>query len=72
MENDFKDLEISNNDSFFGSKNLNENTISIGRDLSNILGLDIGDEVSITVTLRSSNNSWFFTKAKIISYKFNI
>ena len=48
LENDFKDLEISNNDSFFGSKNLNENTISIGRDLSNILGLDIGDEVSIT------------------------
>ena len=48
MEKDFKDLEISNNDSFFGSKNLNENTISIGRDLSNILGLDIGDEVSIT------------------------
>ena len=45
LENDFKDLEISNNDSFFGSKNLNENTISIGRDLSNILGLDIGDEV---------------------------
>ena len=48
LEKDFKDLEISNNDSFFGSKNLNENTISIGRDLSNILGLDIGDEVSIT------------------------
>ena len=48
LENDFKDLEISNNESFFGSKNLNENTISIGRDLSNILGLDIGDEVSIT------------------------
>ena len=48
LEKDFKDLEISNNNSFFGSKNLNENTISIGRDLSNILGLDIGDEVSIT------------------------
>ena len=48
LEKDFKDLEISNNDSFFGSKNLKENTISIGRDLSNILGLDIGDEVSIT------------------------
>ena len=48
LENDFKELEISNNESFFGSKNLNENTISIGRDLSNILGLDIGDEVSIT------------------------
>ena len=48
LEKNFKDLEISNNDSFFGSKNLNENTISIGRDLSNILELDIGDEVSIT------------------------
>ena len=48
LENDFKELEISNNENFFGSKNLNENTISIGRDLSNTLGLDIGDEVSIT------------------------
>ena len=47
-KNDFKDLEISNNNNFFGTKNLNENTISIGRDLSNTLGLDIGDEVSIT------------------------
>ena len=45
---DFKELDISNNEKYFGSKNLNENTISIGRDLSNILGLDIGDEVSIT------------------------
>jgi lipoprotein-releasing system permease protein len=48
LKNDFKKLEISNNKNFFGSKNLSENTISIGRDLSNILGLDIGDEVSIT------------------------
>ena len=48
LENDFKDLEISNNDSFFGSKNLKKNTISIGRGLSDTLGLDIGDEVSIT------------------------
>jgi len=48
LKNDFKELEISNNEKFFGSKNLNENTISIGRDLSNILGLDIGDEVAIT------------------------
>ena len=48
LENDFKDLEISNNEKFFGSRNLKENTISIGRDLSNILELDIGDEVSIT------------------------
>jgi lipoprotein-releasing system permease protein len=48
LKNDFKKLAISNNKKFFGSKNLSENTISIGRDLSNILGLDIGDEVSIT------------------------
>ena len=48
LENDFKELEISNNEKFFGSKNLNKNTISIGRDLSDILELDIGDEVSIT------------------------
>jgi len=48
LKNDFKKLEISNNKKFFGSKSLSENTISIGRDLSNILGLDIGDEVSIT------------------------
>jgi len=48
LVNDYKDLEISNNENFFGSKNLNKNTISIGRDLSNLLELDIGDEVSIT------------------------
>ena len=47
LENDFKQLAITNNKNFFGSKNLNQKTISIGRDLSNILGLDIGDEVSI-------------------------
>ncbi len=48
LEKDFKELKITNNNKFFGSKNLSKNTISIGRDLSNTLGLDIGDEVSIT------------------------
>ena len=48
LKNDFESLEISNNEKFFGSKNLSKNTISIGRDLSDTLGLDIGDEVSIT------------------------
>ena len=47
MEKDFKDLEISNNENFFGSKNLNENTISIGRELSFIFRLDIGDEFQL-------------------------
>ena len=47
LEKDFKQLEISKNNKFFGSKNLESNTISIGRELSNTLNLDIGDEVSI-------------------------
>ena len=47
LENDFKKLEISNNENFFGSKNLISNTISIGRELSDTLGLDIGDKISM-------------------------
>ncbi len=47
LESDFKKLEISNNEKYFGSKNLKSNAISIGRDLSDKLNLDIGDNVSI-------------------------
>ena len=32
LEKDFKELEITNNETFFGSKNLSENTISIEKD----------------------------------------
>ena len=36
-----------NNKNFFGSKDLNNNSISIGRELSFILNVDIGDTISI-------------------------
>ncbi len=47
LNNDFKNLEISNNKKFFGSKNLKKNLISIGKDLSFLLNIDIGDEITI-------------------------
>ena len=47
LEKDFKDLKIINNQEFFGSKDLNNNSISIGRDLSFNLNVDIGDSLTI-------------------------
>ena len=47
LENDFKELEISKNQDFIGSTKLNTNKISIGRELSFILNLDIGDSLNI-------------------------
>ncbi len=47
LNNDFKNLEISNNKKFFGSKNLKKNLISIGKDLSFLLNIDIGDQITI-------------------------
>ena len=47
LENDFKDLEIVNNKEFIGSDNLNDNSISIGQQLSFNLNLDIGDTITI-------------------------
>mgnify|MGYP001173540643 CR=1 FL=1 len=47
LENDFKDLKIINNKEFFGSKNLNKNSISIGKEMSFNLNVDIGDTISI-------------------------
>ena len=44
---DFKNLEIVKNNEFYGNKDLNENTISIGRELSFILNLDLGDPVTL-------------------------
>ena len=49
-DKDFKNLEIVKNNEFYGNKELIVNTISIGRELSFNLNLDIGD----TVTLMSS------------------
>ena len=45
---DFSDLEIINNENFFGEKNnLTQNNISIGKELAFTLGLKIGDEITI-------------------------
>ena len=47
LENDFKDLKIMNNQEFFGYKNLINNSISIGREMSFNLNVDIGDTITI-------------------------
>ncbi len=47
LKNDFKKLEILNNKKYFGSIDLNNNSISIGKDLSFLLNIDIGDKITI-------------------------
>ncbi len=46
-KNDFKKLQISNNENFKGSSILKSNSISIGEDLSFLLSIDIGDQITI-------------------------
>ena len=46
-KNDFKKLQISNNENFKGSSILKSNSISIGKDLSFLLSIDIGDQITI-------------------------
>ncbi len=47
LKKDFKNLEISNNQKYFGSTDLKNNSISIGKDLSFLLNIDIGDQITI-------------------------
>ncbi len=48
LEEDFSKLELINNKNFFGkNKKISKNTVSIGRELSFHLNLDIGDTISI-------------------------
>ena len=47
QESDFKNLQIVKNEEFFGSKNLNDSTISIGKELSFNLNVDIGDIITV-------------------------
>ncbi|MBD1158109.1 FtsX-like permease family protein [Pelagibacterales bacterium SAG-MED17] len=47
LENNFKNLKIVNNAEYNGSIQLNENSISIGRELSINLNVDIGDTITI-------------------------
>ena len=45
---DFSELEIINNENFFGEKNnLNQGNISIGKELAFTMGLKLGDDISI-------------------------
>ena len=46
-EDDFKKLEIIKKNSFYGNIELNNNHISIGKDLSFNLNLDIGDNITL-------------------------
>ena len=45
--NDFRNLEIVKNNDFYGNKELKEDTISIGRELSFNLNLNLGDPVTL-------------------------
>ena len=47
LRDDFKKLNIIKNDKFYGNKKMSYNHISIGRELSYILNIDIGDKLSI-------------------------
>ena len=47
LENNFKNLKIVNNGEYIGTKLLNENSISIGRELSINLNADIGDTITV-------------------------
>ena len=47
LENDFKKLQIVKNEKYYGSKILNNNSISIGRELSFNLNVDLGDTITI-------------------------
>ena len=46
-DNDFKNLEIAKNNDFYGNKELKDNSISIGRELSFNLNLDLGETVTL-------------------------
>ena len=47
LNQDFSKLELINNENFLGNKNIEKNSISIGRELSFNLELEIGDNITI-------------------------
>ena len=47
LESDYRNLQIVKNKEFFGSQNLNENNISIGKELSFNLNVEIGDTITV-------------------------
>jgi len=47
LESDFRNLQIVKNKEFFGSQNLNDNNISVGKELSFNLNVDVGDTITV-------------------------
>ena len=47
LKDDFKKLKVINNDNFFGNNFITYNHISIGKELSFILNVDIGDKITL-------------------------
>ena len=47
LTNDFKKLQIVNNNEYYGSDDLNNNSISIGKELSFYLNVDVGDTITL-------------------------
>ena len=47
LKDDFSKLKVINNDNFFGNKSISYNHISIGKELSFVLDVDIGDKINI-------------------------
>ena len=47
LENDYKKLQIVNNEEYYGSRNLNNNSISIGKELSIYLNVNIDDKITV-------------------------
>jgi len=47
LRDDFKKLKVINNENFYGNSSLQYNHISIGKELSFILNVDLGDKVTI-------------------------
>ena len=47
LERDFRNLQIVKNEDFFGSKNLFDNSISIGKELSFNLNVNVGDTITV-------------------------
>ena len=47
LENDYKKLQIVNNEEYYGSRSLNNNSISIGKELSIYLNVNINDKITV-------------------------
>ena len=53
LKDDFKKLKVIKNENFFGNNSISYNHISIGRELSFILNVDIGDKMGVNSVLHS-------------------